>query len=127
MFCQKKLCYCLKGIERKVFANRFCHFRSLLPSYTCGYAFSLHSLSLSTSVRILIFKEDMTEIYFANSLQSKNYKQRYKIKNSYRKFSIQNNKKSPGIEFALSNRTRETGIDSFCCLNSSLFYFISVS
>ena len=32
------------------------------------------------SVRILLFKEDMTEIYFVNYYQSKNHKQRYKTK-----------------------------------------------
>ena len=45
----------------------------------CTFAFSLHSLLPSASVRTLFSKEDMTEIYSVNLYQSKNQK-RYKIK-----------------------------------------------
>ena len=55
-------------------------FRSTLPSCTCKYTFSLQPLPLITIIKILFFKEDMTEIYFVNYYQSKNRKHRYKIK-----------------------------------------------
>ena len=55
-------------------------FRSTLPSCTCKYTFSLQPLPLITIIKILFFKEDMTEIYFVNYYQSKNRKHCYKIK-----------------------------------------------
>ena len=68
-------------VIRKVCKLRNLLFQTLLPPCTCTYAISLHPLfPHSTNVRIVFLKEDMTDIYFANYHQSKNLKQRYKIK-----------------------------------------------
>ena len=59
---------------------RFCNFGPLSPC-ACTYAFNLHPLPPSASIQILFFKEDMEE-NFANYYQSKNNKQRFKVKTS---------------------------------------------
>ena len=120
--------------ERKVPLGSFIkHVRSDfvildLPSLTaCAYA--LLAYAPSPLVRAYVyrfFKRNMTEIYFVNFYQSKHRKQRYKIKKLlYQKMSNQNSKKSPGIEGAAFNVTKEMGMVNFGCLNSllSLFYF----
>ena len=43
-------------------------------------AHTLLAYTPSTSVLIVFFKEDMTEMYFTNYYQSENHRQRYKIK-----------------------------------------------
>ena len=90
----------------------------------CTYAFSLHLPSPSTSVRILFFKEDMTEIYFVNYCQSKKHttlQNKETTVQSYQKCLNQNTKKSPGIEGALFNCTGKMGMDNFGCLNRLIF------
>ena len=56
------------GVIHKVRALRFRNFKPSLPLCTCTYAFSLHPLP------------PLWHVYFANYYQSKNHKQRYKIK-----------------------------------------------
>ena len=124
---------CLFRVIHKVRTFRFRNFRPLCRC-TYTYAFILHPFPSSTSVRLLFFKEDMThlsQIYFVNHCQSKNHTSHITLQNkettaqSYQKMSKQNAKKSPGIDFALFNCTREIGTDNFGYLNSAL-YFISI-
>ena len=88
---------------------RFCNFRLPPPPCEFTYAFSLHPLtsSRSTTVQILFFKEDMTETCFVNYYQSKNHKQRYKIKRilckTIGKCRIKTPRKALGIKVTLSN------------------------
>ena len=46
----------------------------------CEYTFNLHSLPPITNIKILFYKEDMTEMYFVNYYHSKNHKHCYNIK-----------------------------------------------
>ena len=96
-------------------------FRTPFQPCTCRYVFSLYSPPSRTSVRMLFFKEDMTEINFVNYYQSKNHKQRYE----WKKTAVQSYQKY----VALFNSTGETVMDNFGCLNSSfsLFYFCFVT
>ena len=95
-------------------------------SWTCTCAFSLHPLPFSMSVRILTFKEDMTETYFVNYFQSKNHKKRYKKEKLMCKAfgKCRTKGRALGIEVALCNCTGETGMDNFDSLNSSSFISI---
>lgn len=62
-------------------------------------------------------------IYFVSYCQSKNHRQRHKKETTkLSEMFIQNIKKSPGIDVALSNCTGEMGIDKFRYLNSSLYF-----
>ena len=56
------------------------NFRPPFPNCTCTNDFILHPLAPSMSIPISISKEDMAEMYFVNYYESKNHKQRYKIK-----------------------------------------------
>ena len=80
------------------------------------------------NVRILFFKEDITDI-FCELLSIKEPQATLQNKEttvqSYRKMANQNTKKSPGIEFVLFNCMGERGMDNFGYLNS-LLYFISI-
>ena len=60
------------GVIHKVRTLRIRIFRPL-PCGTCTCTFSLHLLAPTTSVQILFFKEDMTEIDLVNSYESKNH------------------------------------------------------
>ena len=99
---------------------------------TCRYIISLHRLSSSTIVRILVFKGDMTDT-FCELLSIKEPRVTLQNKEatvqSYRKMSKQNTKKSPELEGVYFNCTGEIGMDNFGCLNSSLslFYFYFVT
>ena len=83
-------------------SSKFCN----LDSHTCTstYAFNIQPLSSSTSVRILFFKGDMTGI-FCELLSIKDLQTTLQNKEttvqSYRKMSIQSNKKSLGIKVVL--------------------------
>ena len=115
-------------VIHKVRTLRFRNLRASLSSYTCLYVFSLHLLRPSTSVRILLFKEDVKEIYFLNYYQSKKHKQLYKIEkllcNAIRKYRIKTSRRPLGIKVALSNCTGKMGMDNFSCLDSLYFIFI---
>ena len=83
---------------------RFHNFRYHLPN-VCGHMFLVYSLlDASTSVPILFFKGDMTDI-FRELLSIKETQTTLQNKEttvqSYRKISNQNAKKSPGIEVVL--------------------------
>ena len=94
-------------VINEVRTRRFRNFRPRLPSCTCIYAFSLHSLPPSTSVRILFLREYVTDIFYEllsmkkpqTTLQNKET-----TAQSYQKMSNQNTKKSHGIKGALLNR-----------------------
>ena len=81
-----------------------------------------------TSVRIVLFKEDMTDI-FCELLSIKEPQTTLQNKetmyNAIGKCRIKTPKKSPRIKFALSICTGEIGMNNFGYLNSSL-YFISI-
>ena len=121
---------CLFRVIHKVRTLRFRNFRPL-SLCTCIYAFILHPLPFSTSVRILFFKEDKTHLshIFCELLSIKEphvtLQNKETTVQSYQKMSDQNAMKSPGIEFALFNCTGEIGMDNFGYLNSTL-YFISI-
>ena len=56
--------YLVQGIIHKVHTPRFRNFRPPSPpACTCTYAFSLQLLPPRRSVRIVFFKEDMTDIF----------------------------------------------------------------
>ena len=98
----------------------------------CAHTLLAYTLSLlpppSTSVLILFFKEDITDI-FCESVSIKEPQTRSQNKETtvqnYQEMLNQNTKKSPGIEIALFNCTGETGIDNSGRLNSSLSSFYS--
>ena len=75
---------------------------------------------------MLIFKEDMTDI-FCELLSIKESQTMLQNKETtvqiYWKMSNQNTKRSPAIEDGLFNCTREIGMDNFGC---SFLYFISI-
>ena len=84
------------GVIHKVRTLRFRNFRPP-PHCTCRYAFSLHLLlPLARTYRYFIKK--IWQIYFVNYFQSKNHKQRYKIRNykAIRKCQIKTPRKTVG-------------------------------
>ena len=85
----------------------------------------------STSVRIVFFKEDMTEIYFANYYQSKNHKHCSKIKKlldkAFEKYRVKISDRALGS--SLDFEYRRDGKRSFLLWSEylPLFYFYFVT
>ena len=71
--------------------------------------------TLITSIQIVFLKEDMTDIFceILSIKEPQTLQNKETTVQSYQKISNQNTKKSPGIEFALFNCTREMGMDYF--------------
>ena len=119
------------GVIHKYARSDFVILDPPLPC-TCTYAFSLHPLPPITSVRIVFFKEGITAIYFANYYQSKNHKQRYKIKKllykAIRKWRIRTQRRALRIELALFNctgRRRREWIILAIWIAHFIFYFVT--
>ena len=75
------------GVIHKVRTLRFRNSRPPLPPVRAHTLLAYTPYPPSTSVRLVFFKEDITEINFANYYQSKNHKHRYKIKKLLDKLS----------------------------------------